>query len=586
MNMRQLKTKWADNINEKNVLGEYPRPLMRRKSYVNLNGVWKYAIKDTKGFPKKMNGDILVPFSPEAALSGVGRQLKPDEFLWYKRSLPEEIRPEAGSRWLLHFGAVDQCAVVYVNGKKQGKHVGGYLPFSFDVTDALQEERNILTIKVKDYSDTYYYSRGKQKLENGGMFYTAQSGIWQTVWMEKVPEYHIKDLKITPLYDQSSVMIQLKDAAGRKDIDYDVTVTARTMWPLKTAGRTGRPCMVRIPHMRNWSPEDPFLYDVHIKMGNDSVESYFAMRKIEVKNDKNGIPRIFLNNKPYFQKGVLDQGYWPDGLYTPPCDEAMIYDIQKMKDLGFNMIRKHIKIEPQRWYYHCDRIGMLVWQDMVNGGREYKSWYVTWLATAMEGTHIRAKDTRLHLMGRQDPTGQKQFESEMKETIRRLYNHPSVVTWVIFNEGWGQFKTRKMTDIALAEDHTRLIDSASGWFDQGCGDIKSIHDYFFPLNITPEKRVTALTEFGGYSLQIPKYSMYEKDIYGYKIFKRKKDLSRAYEKLIKKLVIPNISRGLSATVYTQLSDIEEEVNGILSYDRKIVKIDENVVREWNEKLHF
>lgn len=324
MNMRQLKTKWADNINEKNVLGEYPRPLMRRKSYVNLNGVWKYAIKDTKGFPKKMNGDILVPFSPEAALSGVGRQLKPDEFLWYKRSLPEEIRPEAGSRWLLHFGAVDQCAVVYVNGKKQGKHVGGYLPFSFDVTDALQEERNILTIKVKDYSDTYYYSRGKQKLENGGMFYTAQSGIWQTVWMEKVPEYHIKDLKITPLYDQSSVMIQLEDAAGRKDIDYDVTVTARTMWPLKTAGRTGRPCMVRIPHMRNWSPEDPFLYDVHIKMGNDSVESYFAMRKIEVKNDKNGIPRIFLNNKPYFQKGVLDQGYWPDGLYTPPCDEASI----------------------------------------------------------------------------------------------------------------------------------------------------------------------------------------------------------------------------------------------------------------------
>jgi len=283
---------------------------------------------------------------------------------------------------------------------------------------------------------------------------------------------------------------------------------------------------------------------------------------------------------------VLDQGYWPDGLYTAPSDEALIYDIRAMKDLGFNMLRKHGKIEADRWYFHCDRMGMLVWQDMVNGGREYKSWYVTWLATAMEGTHIRAKDTRLHLMGRQDPTGQKQFESEMKETIRRLYNHPSVVTWVIFNEGWGQFKTRKMTDIALAEDHTRLIDSASGWFEQGCGDIKSIHDYFFPLNITPEKRVTALTEFGGYSLQIPKHSMYEKDIYGYKIFKRKKDLSRAYEKLIKKLVIPNISRGLSATVYTQLSDIEEEVNGILSYDRKIVKIDENVVREWNEKLHF
>ena len=250
------------------------------------------------------------------------------------------------------------------------------------------------------------------------------------------------------------------------------------------------------------------------------------------------------------------------------------------------MIRKHIKIEPQRWYYHCDRIGMLVWQDMVNGGREYKSWYVTYMATAMEGAHIRAKDTRLHLMGRQDTAGQKQFESEMKETIRCLYNHPSIVTWVIFNEGWGQFKTKKMTDIAMAEDHSRLTDSASGWFDQGCGDIRSIHDYFFPLHVTPEKRVMALTEFGGYSLQIPKHSMYEKDIYGYKIFKRRKELTRGYEKLIKKLVIPNIGRGLSATIYTQLSDIEEEVNGILSYDRKIVKIDENVVKKMNEKLHF
>lgn len=264
MNMRQLKTKWADNINEKNVLGEYPRPLMRRKSYVNLNGVWKYAIKDTKGFPKKMNGDILVPFSPEAALSGVGRQLKPDEFLWYKRSLPEEIRPESGSRWLLHFGAVDQCAVVYVNGKKQGKHVGGYLPFSFDVTDALQEERNTLTIKVKDYSDTYYYSRGKQKLENGGMFYTAQSGIWQTVWMEKVPEYHIKDLKITPLYDQSSVMIQLEDAAGRKDIDYDVTVTARTMWSSQIPFK-----FRNTPSTRNFShPRSSTLFHFRFRSNN------------------------------------------------------------------------------------------------------------------------------------------------------------------------------------------------------------------------------------------------------------------------------------------------------------------------------
>lgn len=586
MNMKQLMTKWADNINEKNVLGEYPRPLMRRKSYVNLNGIWKYAIRETKGFPKKMDGDILVPFSPEAVLSGVNRQLKPEEYLWYKRRLPDEVKPEKGSRWILHFGAVDQCAVVYINGKKQGKHVGGYLPFSYDITEALKEEKNLLTVKVRDYSETCYYSRGKQKLKNGGMFYTAQSGIWQTVWIEKVPECYIGHLKITPLYDQSSIMIQMEEEHGIKDIDYEVTITARKMWPVKASGKTGKPCVIMIPHMRSWSPEDPFLYDLHVRMGEDSVESYFAMRKVEVKNDKEGIPRIFLNNEPYFEKGVLDQGYWPDGLYTPPCDEAMIYDIQKMKDLGFNMIRKHIKIEPQRWYYHCDRIGMLVWQDMVNGGRDYKSWYVTYMATAMEGMHIRAKDTRIHLVGRQDPAGQRQFEKEMKETVRLLYNHPSIVTWVIFNEGWGQFQTKKMTDIVRAEDPYRLTDSASGWFDQGCGDIRSIHDYFFPLHVTPEKRVTALTEFGGYSLQIPKHSMYEKNVYGYKKFKRKRELTAGYEKLIKKLIIPNISRGLSATVYTQLSDIEEEVNGIISYDRKIVKMDEKTVKKLNEKLHF
>ena len=586
MNMKQLKTKWADNINEKNVLGEYPRPLMRRKSYINLNGIWKYAIKEMKGFPKKMDGDILVPFSPEAMLSGVNRQLRPEEYLWYKRALPEKVKPEKGYRWILHFGAVDQCAVVYVNGKKQGKHVGGYLPFSFDITDALKEEKNTLTVKVKDYSDTYYYSRGKQKLKKGGMFYTAQSGIWQTVWMEKVPEFYIGCVKITPLYDKASVMLQVETADRRKDCDYEVTVTARKMWPVKASGKTGKPCVILIPHMRSWSPEDPFLYDVHIRMGEDSVESYFAMRKVEVQKDENGIPRIFLNNQPYFQKGILDQGYWPDGLYTPPCDEAMIYDIQKMKDLGFNMIRKHLKIEPQRWYYHCDRIGMLVWQDMVNGGREYKSWYVTYMATAMEAMKIHAKDSRIYLMGRQDPAGQKQFESEMKETIRNLYNHPSIVTWVIFNEGWGQFRTKKMTDFVRVEDHTRLIDSASGWFDQGCGDIRSIHDYFFPLHVTPEERVTALTEFGGYSMKIPKHSMYEREVYGYKIFKRKKELTKSYEKLIKKLIIPNISRGLSATIYTQLSDIEEEVNGILSYDRKISKIDEDTVKKMNEKLRF
>ena len=592
--MKQLKTRWADHVDVNNVLGEYPRPLMRRKSYVNLNGTWKYAIRDTKGFPKKMDGKILVPFSPEAALSGVNRQLQPQEYLWYKRRLPQEIRPEEGKRWLLHFGAVDQYAAVYINGKKAGSHLGGYLPFSIDVTEYLREENNYVTVKVRDFTDTSYHSRGKQKLKRGGMFYTAQSGIWQTVWMEQVPENYIANVKITPLYDHAAVMIQVDEACPvktveqeqEKAIEYEVEITARKMWPVRAKGRIGTPLVVKLPYMRSWSPEDPFLYDVSITMGADKVDSYFAMRKIEVKNDDKGIPRMYLNNEPYFQKGVLDQGYWPDGLYTAPTDEAMIYDIQKMKDLGFNMIRKHIKIEPQRWYYHCDRIGMLVWQDMVNGGREYKSWYVTYLATAMQLFHIKTKDNKLRLMGRQDPKGRKQFEDEMQETVKLLYNHPSIIVWVVFNEGWGQFETERITELVKKADPDRLIDAASGWFDQGGGDIRSIHEYFFPLHVKAEQRVTALTEFGGYSLNLPGYSMYEEKVYGYKTFKKRKAITRGYEKLIRKLVIPNIKRGLSATIYTQLSDIEEEVNGILTYDRKKTKINEKTLKKMNEMLHF
>ena len=583
----KIKTDWAEKVDPRNVLPEYPRPGMERADWQNLNGEWEYAILPKgQAEPTSFDGNILVPFAVESSLSGVQKEVGEKNELWYKRTftVPSSWK---GKDILLNFGAVDWKADVFVNDILIGSHTGGFTPFSLNITPYLNgKSTHKLVVRVWDPSDKGYQPRGKQVANPEGIWYTPVTGIWQTVWIEKVPECYIGHLKITPLYDQSSIMIQMEEEHGIKDIDYEVTITARKMWPVKASGKTGKPCVIMIPHMRRWSPEDPFLYDLHVRMGEDSVESYFAMRKVEVKNDKEGIPRIFLNNEPYFEKGVLDQGYWPDGLYTPPCDEAMIYDIQKMKDLGFNMIRKHIKIEPQRWYYHCDRIGMLVWQDMVNGGRDYKSWYVTYMATAMEGMHIRAKDTRIHLMGRQDPAGQRQFEKEMKETVRLLYDHPSIVTWVIFNEGWGQFQTKKMTDIVRAEDPYRLTDSASGWFDQGCGDIRSIHDYFFPLHVTPEKRVTALTEFGGYSLQIPKHSMYEKKVYGYKKFKRKRELTAGYEKLIKKLIIPNISRGLSATVYTQLSDIEEEVNGIISYDRKIVKMDEKTVKKLNEKLHF
>ncbi len=585
--MRQLKTRWADQIDKEHVLEEYPRPLLRRDSYVNLNGLWDYAITIEDGKPESYDGSILVPFSPEAFLSGVNRQLKPAETLWYHRRLPGTVKLVNGMRWILHFGAVDQFAVVYVNGKRVKRHLGGYLPFSVDVTEVLVDGENELLVKVRDYSDAFYYSRGKQKLKRGGMFYTAQSGIWQTVWMEMVPELYITGVASTPLYDDSALSLNVSVKKGLRKEEQPsekviVTVSSIEMQPIQIEGRALEDIVIPLRDMHEWSPEDPFLYDIEVQVGDDKVKSYAAMRKIHVEKDHDGIARIYLNNHPYFQKGVLDQGYWPEGLYTPPCDEAMICDIRTMKNLGFNMLRKHLKIEPQRWYYHCDRLGMLVWQDMVNGGRHYRSWYVTYLATAKEYFHIRTQDSLLGLLGRRDEKGRKQFVSEMREMIRCLYSHPSIVTWVIFNEGWGQFHAGTVTEIVRETDHTRLIDQASGWFDQGGGDIRSIHDYFFPLKIIPEERTTALTEFGGYSLSMPGHRMYKK-IYGYRIYRKSADLTRGYREWIEKEILPNIANGLSATIYTQLSDVEEEVNGILTYDREILKMEAEVIREMNEK---
>lgn len=599
MKGKQLETRWGKRIDREHVLAEYPRPLLQRESYVNLNGYWDYGITGEGEKLQKYDGRILVPFSPEAALSGVGRQLKPRETLWYHRALPDEVCPVGKMRWILHFGAVDQYAVVYVNGRAAKRHLGGYLPFSADVTDFLKETGNELTVQVRDYSDAFYYSRGKQKLKRGGMFYTAQSGIWQTVWMERVPEAYIGELRVTPLYDESAFCVRVglagtwkasrqQNGSGIKpEVSRQVVITLSSgeMQPIQIEGRAGEDIRVPVSDMHSWSPEDPFLYDIEIQAGEDLVRSYAAMRKVSVEKDARGIPRIFLNNRPYFQRGVLDQGYWPEGLYTPPCDEAMVCDIRRMKELGFNMLRKHIKIEPQRWYYHCDRIGMLVWQDMVNGGRSYQSWYVTYLATVMEYFHLRMHDSVLWLLGRKDEKGRRQFVAEMRETIRVLHGHPSIVTWVIFNEGWGQFHGETVTQIAREADGTRLIDQASGWFDQGGGDIRSIHDYFFPLDVKAERRATALTEFGGYSLCVPGHHMYRK-VYGYRIYRKKSELTAGYREWMEREVLPNIPKGLSATVYTQLSDVEEETNGILTYDREVLKLDAETVRELNEKMRF
>ena len=529
MNMRQLKTKWADNINEKNVLGEYPRPLMRRKSYVNLNGVWKYAIKDTKGFPKKMNGDILVPFSPEAALSGVGRQLKPDEFLWYKRSLPEEIRPEAGSRWLLHFGAVDQCAVVYVNGKKQGKHVGGYLPFSFDVTDALQEERNILTIKVKDYSDTYYYSRGKQKLENGGMFYTAQSGIWQTVWMEPVSANHITRLKTTPDIDKKILTVEAHTATGNPSAVVSVVVSEGGKVVATGKAMQGQPVQLAIENARLWSPENPFLYDMK----------------------------------------VLDQGWWPDGLYTAPTDEALVYDIKKVKDFGYNMIRKHVKVEPARWYTHCDKLGVIVWQDMPNGDRG-PEWQSRQYFKGVEMVHSAESEAN--------------YRREWKEIIDLLYSNPCVGVWVPFNECWGQFKTPDIAAWTKAYDPSRLVNPASGGNHYTCGDILDLHNYPDPdLYLYDPMRATVLGEYGGIGLVMKDHLWMPDRNWGYVKFNNPEEVTTEYIKYAEHL-LQLIPRGFSAGVYTQITDVEGEVNGLMTYDRKEIKVNEKKIREMNQKI--
>lgn len=601
--MKQLYTRWGKDLDCNNVLQEYPRPLLQRESYVNLNGYWEYAVTEKFRRPETYEGRILVPFSPESVLSGVGRQLRPDEYLWYRTKLPVETdKLRAGCRLLLHFGAVDQACRIYINGTEAARHMGGYLPFSVDITAYCKEACEMpdgnpgdesaggaeLVVVVRDLSDTSYHARGKQKIKRGGMFYTAQSGIWQTVWMEYVPDCFVEELVAGPDLNGRKVRILVRAAA-------DMPVTIRVKMPglyedisaLETEegkkvqenviiaeknGVSNQEVEISLPVIRPWTCEEPYLYYFTVIMGEDTVESYFALRTFTIEKDADGIPRICLNGQVQFQNGVLDQGYWPDGLYTAPSDEAFLFDILEMKKLGFNMLRKHIKIEPQRWYYHCDRLGMVVWQDMVNGGTYYKHWFVTYAATLFSRKRLPVPDTCFSLLARTHREGRHEFVREMKETIRCLKGHPSIAAWVIFNEGWGQFHAQEMTRIARTCDDTRLIDQASGWFDQSGGDMQSIHHYFFSMKFLPEKeRVTVVSEFGGYSFRIPEHSACEK-LYGYGTHQDAGSLNAAYKERMRKIKA-QIPEGLCASVYTQLSDVEEEVNGIFTYDREVRKIE-------------
>ncbi len=578
--MDKLCSRWGREVPDV-PLQEYPRPQMVRKQYEILNGTWSYAITEDRQFPEKYQGHILVPFSPECALSGVERVLQPGEYLHYQRTFWAE--PVKGERLLLHFEAVDQRCAVYVNRSLAGTHEGGYLAFTIEITSYVQEGENQLEVVVQDDSDTSYHARGKQKLKRGGMWYQAQSGIWQTVWMERVPKDYIEALKITPRFDTGEIQIKVF-ADDRSFHPVEGVISFAGAEIAKVQGAAGENIRVKLPNVFPWSPEQPNLYDLHLSMGEDQVESYFAMRKFSVERDEKGILRFFLNGQPYFHNGLLDQGYWPESLLTPPSEEALIYDIRRMKELGYNMLRKHIKIEPARWYYHCDKIGMLVWQDMINGGTEYHMKFVCTLPNLWMWSGRQIRDDKYTAFARQDQAGRQEYFRELKGMIKQLYHFPSIAAWVPFNEGWGQFDAAKASSLVAAWDHTRLIDEASGWFDQGGGDMYSIHNYWRPLKVSPKDRVVALTEYGGYTWKVEGHTSYDK-LYSYKDYRSQEELTDGYKKLMERDILPNLKNGLSAAVYTQLSDVEEEVNGVLTYDREITKLCEEEVQALNRRIY-
>lgn len=578
-----LTTIWGEQLDSSNLLREYPRPQMRRSNFTILNGLWDYAITDKDTSPSSYDGKILVPFSPESSLSGVNRQLLPHQFLWYRTSLPSlECNLSGKDRLLLHFGAVDYYAEVYINDHLVTSHQGGYLPFTADITDFLQPEHNELTLKVQDSTGENDESKGKQTLERGGIFYTAQSGIWQSVWLEKVPASHIETLWFDTDLDAQKVTIHITASTQGSISPIRVSLYAKDQeiaaGSIELENSSGS-LTLTIPeeNFHPWSPEDPFLYDAKLQFGDDQITSYFAMRIFSVEKqtegELSGKPVFCLNHKPYFLMGVLDQGYWPDGLYTAPSDEALLYDIKTMKSLGFNMLRKHIKVESARWYYHCDRLGMIVCQDMVNGGSRYHIPVISYLPTLSPSLASHLKDSHYSLLSRKNKSARDLWEKECVDTIQYLKFFPSIAIWVPFNEGWGQFDTVRITEMIRHLDSTRPIDSASGWFDQNCGDFVSVHNYFRPLSVSVKKwenRAFFLSEYGGYACAVKGHTSVDR-IFGYKRYETIDEFRSAYKELIQKSLFPLRKQGLSGAVYTQLSDVEEEVNGILTYDRKINK---------------
>ncbi len=555
---------------------EYPRPQFQRESWQNLNGLWNYAITKSDCTPTQFDGQILVPFCIESELSGVNKTVEPDQFLWYQRNF-EIDGYKADHTKLLQFGAVDYECEVWINRQYVGAHTGGYCPFTLNITPYLIDGENEIIVRVSDPTDTASFPRGKQVLKPQTFWYTAVTGIWQTVWLEQIPTEHVEHIKYVPSLTGVDITVQLST-----EMDAIVNVFDNGKIIKSVQCHHQETVHIEIDDPKHWTPENPYLYQVEIKANADSVKSYFALRTCSIAEDEKGVMRILLNGKPYFQKGLLDQGYWPDGLYTPASDEALRYDIEKMKSLGFNVLRKHLKVELARWYYHCDTLGMLVWQDMPNGAPYAGSLLNVYLPYI----NVHVSDTNYNRFKRNDESGRTAYIHELEEMITTLYNVPSIVMWVPFNEGWGQFDSVKMNDLVKKMDSTRLVDHASGWHDQGVGDIASVHKYIF--KVTKPKsckgRAFAVTEYGGYSSCVKGHEWDEKGSFGYKMFEDKESLSKAYLELHEKQIFPLMNKGLCATIYTQLSDVEIEVNGILTYDRKICKIDEEIIKEVNSKL--
>lgn len=571
----KIKTSWGEQLDPKNVLPEYPRPIMERNDWKNLNGLWKYAItKKGDPTPAAYQGDILVPFAVESSLSGVGKMINEKEELWYQRTfdIPSAWR---GKQILLHFGAVDWKAEVWVNDVKVGEHTGGFTPFYFDITSVLNKGNNDLVVKVWDPSDRGEQPRGKQIANPHGIWYTPVTGIWQTVWLEPVATQYITNLKTTPDIVNNSVKVEV--AANTTSADkVEVKVFDGKNLVAKGAALNGVPVELTMPaNAKLWSPDSPFLYNMEVTLYKDGkaidqVKSYTAMRKYSIRKGQNGITRLQLNNKDYFQFGPLDQGWWPDGLYTAPTDEALVYDLKKTKDFGYNIVRKHVKVEPARWYTHCDQLGLIVWQDMPNGGPSPQ-----WQArNYFNGTEVI-----------RSAASEANYRKEWKEIIDCLYSYPSIAVWVPFNEAWGQFKTPEIVAWTKEYDPSRLVNPASGGNHYTCGDILDLHHYPGPnMFLYDPRRATVLGEYGGIGLVVEGNTwVNDKKNWGYVKFNTSDEVTNEYIKYGKHL-LELIRKGFSAAVYTQTTDVEGEINGLMTYDRKVIKMNEAKVREINQQI--